>query len=199
MGSQPRIVAGDCSDIHWGSGEWIIVDMGFSNTKQSCGVAIGDSTPRKMRYGDLVKKVIKAAQEDKREYLNLLLEAPLSMAFNTCENPVRRSFEEVKHEWYLRAGATTMLGAIYLIDRLNASDSICKVRLFEGFAPLSKVDHAKIAGALRKVVKQRIDDRIVKPCDILKRESGCVTPAYRVTNGDGKIPPVVRLLQSDLC
>ena len=199
MESNPRIVAGDCSDVCWGSGEWIIVDMGFANTKASCGVAIGDCTPKNIRYCDLVKKVIDAAKEDKRKHLNLLLEAPLSMAFDTRGNPMPRSFEDADHAWYRNSGAAMMLAAIRLIDLLDSSDRKRKVRLFEANAPLKKAKHWRVAAALRDVVTQRIEERFVEPCEIIAPKSGSLIPAYRITNGDGRKPPVVRLLWSDYC
>ena len=197
MGSKPPIIAGEYGDIKWGSGDWIIIDMGFANRTNSCGVAIGSAKARRFWFGDLVKKVIEEAQKKKREELNLLLEAPLSMAFDHKENPVKRSFEDLDHAWYRNSGAAMMLAAIRLIDRLDSSDRKREVRLFEAYAPLKGANHARVAAALRKVVKRPIPDRFVKACDIAPT-SKCLIPAYRVTNGDRKIPPVVKLLCEDL-
>lgn len=196
MGSKPPIIAGECGDIKWGSGDWIIVDMGFANTKKSCGAAIGSTKAQRFWFGDLVKKVIEEAQKNTHEELNLLLEAPLSMAFDHQKNPMRRSFEDLDHAWYRNSGAAMMLAAIRLIDRLDSTDRKREVRLFEAYAPLKDADHARVAAALREVVKQRIQERFVKPSDIAP-EAKCLLPAYRLTNEDGKIPPVVLLLWSD--
>jgi hypothetical protein len=37
------IHAGKIDDIYWSNGTWLILDIGFSNTKKSCGLLLGDS------------------------------------------------------------------------------------------------------------------------------------------------------------
>ena len=96
MSSNPRIRAGRPWEICMESGDWIIVDMGFSSKKPSCGVAVGGEPPNTLPFGKLVNLVRDEAgrKEAKKRPLNLLLEAPLSMAFDPHDNPMPRSFED---------------------------------------------------------------------------------------------------------
>ena len=201
MVSKPRIVAGEWGDICWDSGDWIIVDMGFAYKSNSCGVAIGCEEPQKLWFRELVKKVTTRAHEKNPKQLNLLLEAPLSMAFTKLGDPMPRTFEDLNHAWYRNSGAAMMLGSICLIDSVNSCERTREVRLFEGFATIPKTDHRKIAAGLRAVVQGKTEDRqdrIVKPSEIIAPNSGCLKPVYGTERGVGGVPPVIRLFSSDL-
>jgi hypothetical protein len=39
------IEAGTAQQIAWGDGNWVFLDIGFSGTKRTCGLAIGDGEP----------------------------------------------------------------------------------------------------------------------------------------------------------
>ena len=135
MASQIR--AGSVGEIRAGSGEWMIVDLGFSATRPSCGIWTKADGACVVEFGQLVKRVIKEAQKSDSGPLNLLLEAPLSVAFNNRGNPTRRRCDtnnDGKHRpWYVNAGATTLTAAYHLLWNLCDSPIQREVRLFEGF------------------------------------------------------------------
>jgi len=74
----------------------IAVDMGFSSRKASCGLACDKklSLPKKCTFGDLVKLF---DQKFARKPFILIIEAPLSGAFNLKGNPAARidKFEKI--------------------------------------------------------------------------------------------------------
>ena len=49
-----KIIAGSTTDINKDSGQWLIVDIGFSSTDPSCGVWNGIGIPSVVTFGDLV-------------------------------------------------------------------------------------------------------------------------------------------------
>ena len=87
----PRITAGDIVDINGDSGQWLIVDIGFSSTEPSCGVSNRAGEPSVVTFGDLVVLATHEAQVADSQPLNLLIEAPLSVAFQQNGNPIRRN------------------------------------------------------------------------------------------------------------
>ena len=86
-----EIIAGCTTDINKGSGQWLIVDIGFSSKDPSCGVWNGTGKPSVVTFGGLVNLATQKVQEDDTQSLNLLIEAPLSVAFQQNDNPTRRS------------------------------------------------------------------------------------------------------------
>ena len=135
MASKRRITAGkvrDIEDVRQNKKlleDWIFVDIGFARQDNSCGVAIGTDVAKKVEFAELVKLVVRAVQKEGKS-LNLLLEAPLSMAFTKAGNPWPRNFEwstrsqgndspqwfkdlidPSERFWYSRAGASTKAGA----------------------------------------------------------------------------------------
>ena len=137
----PKITAGTKDDINKDSGQWMIVDIGFSSTDPSCGVWTDTGTeeqePYVVTFGELVEWVTKEARrEDNTRTLNLLIEAPLSVAFQQDNNnPTRRSCDiqgEKHRDWYVNAGGTTLIAAGNLLWELNNCKRVREVRLFEG-------------------------------------------------------------------
>ena len=198
MASKCRITAGKVCDIEkvWENPallkDWIFVDIGFAPDQPSCGIAIGNGKAEEITFADLVKAVVEVVEKPDRSEnpLNLLLEAPLSMAFTKDGNPWPRSFEAKPEKWnqvprwfedlkdsthrgwYRQAGPLTMAGAARLIWKLHRCKRQREVQLFEGFAPRKKGsksqkgDHAKVVEMLREVVKTKTDCSIVYPCEI---------------------------------
>ena len=131
-----RIIAGCTTDINKDSGQWLIVDIGFSSTEPTCGVWKGTGEPCVVKFGELVTLVAREVRRADPKPLNLLLEAPLSVAFQQNGNPTRRSCDSCdgKHrDWYVNAGATTLIAAGYLLRALDGCQRQRDVRLFEGF------------------------------------------------------------------
>ncbi len=208
MASRRRITAGQVRDIEEVRKtpallkDWIFVDIGFAPGDASCGVAIGSDKAEEITFGKLVEIVVTEARKPGKP-LNLLLEAPLSMAFTKDGNPWPRSFEakpkkwnrvprwfedlkDGEHRgWYRQAGPLTMAGAVRLIWELRRRKRQRKIQLFEGFAPREKGtesqtgDHAKVAEKLRGVVKGETGCPILPPYEI--KAAYTSRPAYKYT------------------
>ena len=205
MASQIR--AGSIGEICAGSGEWMIVDLGFSARKRSCGIWTKANGACVVEFGQLVKSVIEEAQKPGKEPLNLLLEAPLSVAFNNSGNPTRRrcdTSKDGKHrDWYVNAGATTLTAADHLLRKLNGCQIKREVRLFEGFVSF------KAKGASKNQKEREQEHK----CDVLRlknavwnRSTACIfAPEKLHRQNDPKarsafaflckdlVPPVIRI------
>ena len=149
------IVPGTPDTVSCRPEEWVFVDIGFSKNSKSCGIAIGDSEPRSILYGDLGREMVCELNKGCSP-LNLLIEAPLSVAFNANGSPTGRKIEKRGREtryWYVGAGAATLLAAMHLLRRLHDSmDPEREVRLFEGFASFkSKGAHSSHAADVSKL------------------------------------------------
>lgn len=214
MASKYRITAGKVCDIEkvqkkTGKAklelleDWIFVDIGFAPSQnKSCGVARGTREAEEVTFAELVGKVTEAVKK-LSEPLNLLLESPLSMAFDTVGNPMPRSFERsrslqaalkgdsskpkwVEHfieggnhkGWYYQAGPQVMAGAERLIWELRRCTRRREVRLFEGFAPRE----SKKEGTESSVGDHAKD--AAKLRDVVKGETGCpIVHPFEITAG----------------
>ena len=193
------IVAGTRDAARRDSGEWVFVDIGFSQSSRSCGIAIDDSEPRNITYGDLTRQIVGMLDKGSSP-LNLLVEAPLSVAFNTDGNPTGRKMEvrsgERPRYWYLQAGAPMLLATTHLLRRLYDMNSVREIRLFEGFASFkskrSRSSHTDDVSRLRSVAwggseRGRIVDR-----EALKiRNDDILLSTFAVSGMDLGVPVVV--------
>ena len=116
----------------------IAVDLGFSGTSRSCGLASFDGMaslrPVKRSFRECVDDV--AAHVHRHGDSVLIIEAPLSACFNDRGNPCARgSFEEAPRPrwWSLRAGATMALAAQYFLRFVQQRLGKGTLHLVEGF------------------------------------------------------------------
>ena len=171
-----KIIAGSVNDICKESGDWVIVDIGFSKNDPTCGVWTDASGVEVVTFDNLVRKVIQEAAGNEKSPpnpppLNLLLEAPLSVAFVGNHTPTRRRCDERKldeelrnggqkkeyRDWYYNAGAATLLAAGYLLRVLYSCDRQRKVRLFEGFVSFKRSKPKNKAEAEKRHKKDVLD------------------------------------------
>jgi hypothetical protein len=123
------------AEIHRESGEWLFVDIGFSRDGATCGVLAGSGKPEAVSFATLKKRVLDSIAR-RGSQLNLLVEAPLSVAFTAKGNPTGRSVERQGSRtryWYVGLGSTVLLATAYLLRAVVQSGSRRKIRLFEGF------------------------------------------------------------------
>ena len=207
------IHAGTMDNLKPESGDWLIVDVGFSQTRKSCGVLINKERPRTMKFSCLMQYLVKEAQIDTNGPLNLLLEAPLTAAFDKSRNPVRRStdIEEDKkpRDWYVGAAGALIQATTYLLRSVYDCERKREVRLFEGFASFkssrpewpydkaygfSKTDWSHIEDVLRlRCAAWDADRKLVTRADKLKmKDSDCLESAFKVAGMDFEIPPVIK-------
>ena len=175
------------------------MDIGFSQDSESCGIAIGDSKPCAIRYGDLGPQISHVVNK-RSSPLNLLIEAPLSVAFNVKGCPTGRKIEkrcgERPRYWYLQAGAVTLLAATYLLRPLHDMCPAREIRLFEGFASFKSKEkassHEADVSKLRSIAWGGSDaGRIVGSDGLKMHDSHTLCSAFAVSGMNFGIPAVV--------
>jgi len=132
----PRIRSGRVEEAHPESAEWAFVDLGFAGDgkKTSC-LLVADGDPRLYTFAGLIA-VLKSMLAEEDGPLNLVLEAPLSVAFSKDGNPVGRAIEKRGGQtryWYVGLGCSVLTSAMYFLKELAESPSAREIRLFEGF------------------------------------------------------------------
>lgn len=152
------IEAGEVSQTHWGEGNWIFLDIGFSHRSRTTGLLIGDGDPEVLQFGAARERVVQKIGASAAA-VNLVIEAPLSVAFDSRGNPKGRSVEKDGSKtryWYNGLGCAVMVAAMYLIRSLYDSEPSAPVRLFEGFISYKDrnipSDHRRDVLLLREVV-----------------------------------------------
>ena len=203
MTNGAAIRAGSVAEATWDSGEWAFVDIGFSSSKKSCGLLLPDKDRRadcELTFADLQAAVLDFIGCGQGP-INLLIEAPLSVAFRNG-NPVGRSFESKKGQtpryWYSGVGPTVLTATTYLLRSIHDSVPHREIRLFEGFASFKprggKSDHYQDVCDQRAVVRgNRSKGRIVAPDEIQQEADSEVQSAFKVAGMDFRVPPVVLL------
>lgn len=188
------IRAGAVSEATQHSGEWIFIDIGFASSKPSCGLLVGEGDPAEITFSQLKQKIISFDQTP----LNLVIEAPLSIAFNALGNPTGRSIEKRGREtryWYVGLGCSVLVAATYLLRTIHDSNQSRDIRLFEGFASFKQAStsHSQDVLNLRDIAWNPATSkgRIVAPTDLSALPSDSLTSAFLVAGMDFGIPPVI--------
>jgi len=200
------IEAGLPQDVCPESGEWLFVDVGFSSVRKGCGVLGDDDAPCKLlTFAEASARIIaaalpEAANTSNKATLNLLIEAPLSVAFNESKNPTGRIFERLRQQhrhWYEGGGCSVMTAATYLLRALHDSKPRRKVRLFEGFVSFKLVgqatSHCKHVEALRAVVldRTRPHGMVLAPNQLASNPLDMVVSAFAVAGMNFGVSSVV--------
>lgn len=197
------IQAGKVSDINWSKGTWLIVDIGFSNTKKSCCLLLGDSEPEPLQFGEAICRVVNITKCE--TLLNLVIEAPLSVAFDKSGNPKTRSIDKKEKQsrpWYVGPGCVVMVASMYLLRRLCDSCPSARVRLFEGFVSFkskeTRSSHSDDVRLLRDAIKKEGTQipRFYKPEELKEDPDDEIRSAFEVmnlTDIDTGIPAVIMI------
>ena len=181
------------------SGEWVFVDIGFSRNSRSCGFAVGDSEPQEVVFGSLAPQILSVIGKG-RGPLNLLIEAPLSVAFNAKGNPTGRRIEKrgyCTRYWYVGSGCTVLVATTYLLRELYEANSTRRVRLFEGFVSFKEQGassfHTGDVAELRNIAWSRgqTPGRVVGPHELKAEKGDILCSAFAVSGMDLGVPPVV--------
>ena len=181
----------------------MFVDIGFAQGKtKSCGFAKNDSEPSQINFAKMTSLVSKEVRNGDKP-LNLLIEAPLSVAFDSMGNPTGREVEkreEVTRYWYVPLGCSVLTAATYLLSQVKASKPTRQVRLVEGFASFKtqlteKRTHADDVVKLRNVAWKRggTPGRVIAAEDLRMTEGDNLMSAFKVAGMDFGVPPVVML------
>jgi hypothetical protein len=194
-----QLRAGSISQVTRGSGSWAFIDIGFASNKASCGFALDESPPTLLTFANLKNRVVQLAQESENT-LNLVIEAPLSVAFSISGNPVGRSVEKrggTARYWYFGLGCGVLVAATYLLRALNDAPRRRDVFLFEGlvsFKPKGvRSSHTADVEALRAVAWRLPEGRgrVIAPEALRVQPSDHLQSAFTVAGFDLGIPPVV--------
>lgn len=193
------IRAGTAEEAQQNSGKWIFVDLGFSAGKRSCGLLIGNDQPEEVTFSNLKTKLLKVISTE-RSPINLLIEAPLSIAFNSKGNPTGRLIEKRASNtryWYVGLGCCVLVAATHLLRAINDANPRSEVRLFEGFASFKDnvTTHSEDVLALKKVIwrDETASGRIVSADDLRKTPEDELISAFAVSGMNFGIPAVVVL------
>lgn len=194
------IRAGTTEEIKADSGKWVIIDIGFANNARSCGLLFADGSPVEMQFGEAVTQICRFTSVAEGP-VNLLIEAPLSVAFDVRGNPKGRSIEKQSdgstRYWYVGLGCGVMTAAMYLIMAVLKSESRVEVRLFEGFVSFKRAgkkrSHCEDVMLLKEVVDNpgRHSNSIVAGESLKINSTDILYSAFLVAGVDLGIPPVI--------
>jgi hypothetical protein len=194
------IVAGRKSDVYWGAGNWLFLDIGFANNGRTCGVLFNEEKTTCMRYGEARTAIVERIRKQSGS-INLLIEAPLSICFDPRKNPKGGTVERegnISRYWYVGAGCVVMTAAMYLIRDIHEAIKDLpntEVRLFEGFVSFkqSSTNHETDVIDLREMVRNaaKNQDSIYGPDRLKLAEDDEICSAFRVAGLDFGVPAVI--------
>lgn len=198
-----KIRAGTPKEAHRDSGEWVFIDLGFSEKAKSCGLLIGgNKKPEEISFSQLKERLLKIVASNNPNPLNLLIEAPLSVAFNQDGNPTGRSIEKRGSQsryWYVGPGCSVLVSATYLLRAVYDSHPRRKIRLFEGLASFKpKGEHSSHSNDvlnLRKVIwdSSSKSGRIVPGKKLAVSKKHRLLSAFLVAGMDFGVPAAIVL------
>ncbi|WP_210398143.1 hypothetical protein [Motiliproteus sediminis] len=199
MSDNGRIRAALPEELKPESGDWAFVDLGFSSNSKSCGLLLGDRPATSLKFSELAAILC----EEVRKYgptLYLVLEAPLSVAFNKDGNPTGRSVEKrgSQHRyWYVGLGCSVLVAATYLLRSLVEAEPRRDVRLVEGLVSFKQKgqasNHEEDVEALKRVIWEPESEAgaIVPPDGLRQHPSHTLGSAFKVAGMDLGTPPVI--------
>lgn len=191
--------AGTVDEVKRESGEWVFVDLGFARRKASCGYLPGDGAAEAVTFATACERLVREASRVAGP-LNLLLEAPLSVAFTKAGNPTGRTVEKRDGKtryWHVGLGCVVLVAATYLIRAVASVGEKREIRLFEGFVSFKQRGirscHTDDVMGLRDVVWQpaRFPGAITPPGKLALESSDVISSAFAVAGLDVGVPPVI--------
>jgi hypothetical protein len=130
-----------------------------------------------------------------------VIEAPLSVCFDSKGNPKGRSIEKEQNRtryWYVGAGCVVMVAALYLIRDIQVTSGDTLVRLFEGFVSYKnsspRSNHKADVCALREIVRSpnKFRNSLYSSEQLKMDGSDQLYSALRITGFDCGIPAVIK-------
>ncbi|MEO8048483.1 MAG: hypothetical protein ABI684_14465 [Nitrospirota bacterium] len=193
------IRAATLAEITRASAEWVFVDLGFASEDKSCGLLVGDGEARALSFSQLQAEIASICNTSLAP-LNLLLEAPLSVAFGANGNPTGRSVEKRNGQsryWYVGLGCGVLVAATYLLRSIHDLSPRREIRLFEGLVSFKPrgipSSHTSDVIALRNLAWSGNTSlgRFVGPEDLRANQGDRIVSAFHVAGMDFGVPPVV--------
>ncbi len=193
------IRAGVKSEISLSNGEWLILDIGFANKAKSCGLLINRETPIDLQFYQAQEEICRFISRSTK-HVNLVIEAPLSVAFDSKGNPTGRAIEKIDNRtryWYAGLGCAVMVAALYLVKAITEIPINSEVRLFEGFVSfkdsIKKSNHSRDVELLRAVIENpgQYTGAIIEPEALRMTSSDKLKSAFLVLGIDTGIPTII--------
>ncbi|NLE25507.1 MAG: hypothetical protein GX625_09235 [Clostridiaceae bacterium] len=192
------IRAGSIEEIHWKSGNWVFLDIGFSNKSSSCGLLFGDGEAYEAQFNGAVSDICNFIKNCESP-VNLVVEAPLSVSFDKNGNPKGRKPERQNGKtryWYVGLGCSVMVATTYLMREISKIHVNSEVRLFEGFVSFKSKNiasnHSNDVLALRASIKNPSIEAIVRPNELKIDTSDIISSAFKVSGMDYGVPPIIQ-------
>lgn len=195
-----NIRAGTVAEAVPDSGEWAFVDPGFASKSRSCGLLLQAKEPVRLTFAELQSALIDLALASPLP-LNLVIEAPLSVAFGHKGNPSGRSIElraGKARYWYVGLGCSVLVSATYLLRSIAEARPTREIRLFEGLVSFKEKgvasDHCADVLSLKSVIwGQEGVGRIVSPAELAASPADRVASAFEVAGMNYGVPPVIAI------
>ena len=193
-----EIRAGQINEADRLSGEWLFVDIGFSSKARSCGLLGEQGQPLEFTFSQIQAHLVEKSEIAGRP-LNIVLEAPLSVAFASNGNPVGRAVElrdGKSRYWYVGLGCSVLIATTYLIRAISEASRAREIRLFEGlvsFKPKGTASsHSNDVMLLRDVIWGVPGvGRVVPPNELASSSDHTLRSAFAVAGMDYGVPPVI--------
>jgi len=194
-----KILAGTLEHLEHAGSSWAILDIGFASKKKSCGLLLPNmDKPDYFTYAAVRDCLVRSVREFKKP-INLVIEAPLSVAFSSEGNPTGRKIEKPEDEtryWYVGPGCSTMVAALYLVRDIAATRAATQIRLFEAFVTFKprSSDHCADVEAIQGVVRNptRHTGCIILPKDLKANPTDKIMSAGCLCGIDFGVPMVIR-------
>lgn len=199
VNARPLIRAGLLDEANKESGEWVFVDPGFAmDGRCNCGLLEASAGREAVAVSfSKLKKRLEDIAIGGDQPLNLVIEAPLSVAFSALGNPAGRHFElrnGKSRYWYVGLGCSVRTSATYLLRAITDAKPTRKIRLFEGFVSFKakgKSDHCKDVRDLKRVVwDEKKEFGQIEAANALI-SGHAMKSAFAVAGMDYQVPPVI--------
>ena len=193
------IRAGVKSEISLSTGEWLILDIGFANKSNSCGLLINRKSTVDLQFNEAKEKICRFISNSMK-LVNLVIEAPLSVTFDSKGNPKGRAIEKQGSKtryWYTGPGCSVMVAAMYLVKAITETPANVEVRLFEGFVSFKesgkKSNHSRDVELLWEVIENpsQYPEAIIEPESLKMASSDTLKSAFLIAGIDAGIPPII--------
>lgn len=162
---------------------------------------VGDGKPKEVSFSQLRTELLEIVASDGKP-LNLLIEAPLSVAFNAKGNPTGRSIERREKQsryWYVGLGCSVLVAATYLLRAIYDAHADREIRLFEGLASFKpkgvRSSHSDDVLNLRSIIWEGASKSgsIIPPEKLVVLQEDQLLSAFLVAGMNFGVPPVVAL------
>jgi hypothetical protein len=194
------IEAGQESEVEWGDGNWVFLDIGFAKSgNKTCGLLVGDGPAVCVSFDEAQRQILNQTRESSSP-VKLVIEAPLSVCFDQLGNPKGRKIEDSGNKrryWYYGAGCAVMVAAMYLIRGIHNAKPRVPIRLFEGFVSFkdsaTRSDHKQDVCLLRYIVRdpRKFSEAIYASNDLKADPTDRLVSAFCVSGLDCGIPVVI--------